>query len=164
MFKNLILFSLLVCGILDFQSLSVIRGANFVTRSFKTPVIESDISRITFIENSWNGAIKKAAAEKKMIFVDAYAVWCAPCRQLKATTFKDKAAAAFFNKNFVNLSIDMEKGEGIRLAEKWGVEEFPTLIILDHKGNIVTGNVGFMDAPGLIRLGQQALKKNKAGL
>lgn len=164
MFKNLILISVLVGSILDLQSLSVITAGNFVTRSSKTTVTDSDISRINFIENSWNAAIKKAAAEKKLIFVDAYAVWCAPCRQLKATTFKDKAAAAFFNKNFVNLSMDMEKGEGIKLSEKWGVEEFPTLIILDHKGKVVTGNVGFMDAPGLIRLGQQALKKNQAGL
>lgn len=162
MFKNLILISVLVGSILDLQSLSVITAGNFVTRSSKTTV--TDISSINFIENSWNAAIKKAAAEKKLIFVDAYAVWCAPCRQLKATTFKDKGAAAFFNKNFVNLSMDMEKGEGIKLSEKWGVEEFPTLIILDHKGKVVTGNVGFMDAPGLIRLGQQALKKNQAGL
>lgn len=33
-------------------------------------------------------------------------------KQLKNTTFKDSQAADLFNKNFVNLSVDMEKGQG----------------------------------------------------
>lgn len=121
------------------------------------------LSQINFIENSWSAAVKKAAADKKLIFVDAYAVWCVPCRKLKATTFKDKTAAEFFNKNFVNLSLDMEKGEGLKLSGKWGVEEFPTLIILDHNGNVITGNIGFLDAKDLVKFGKKALVKKQEG-
>ena len=65
---------------------------------------------IIFIENAFSLALQKAKAEYKYIFVDAYATWCGPCRQLKNTSFKNTQTAEYFNKNFVNLSVDMEKG------------------------------------------------------
>ncbi|MXV15802.1 thioredoxin family protein [Hufsiella ginkgonis] len=114
---------------------------------------------IKFIENSWPTALAKAKAEHKYIFVDAYATWCGPCKLLKSTTFADPEAAAFFNANFVNVSIDMEKGEGPKLAERWQVEAYPTLIIFDPEGKPVLGTAGFMKAKELIRFGKQALAR-----
>ena len=55
--------------------------------------------QIIFIENSWNEALKQAAAQNKYIFVDAYASWCGPCKMLRLTTFKNSKAALFYNKN-----------------------------------------------------------------
>lgn len=159
MIKNIALCSLAFMAFLDFQP-PLVPGNGGTS---KTVAAKSDTFQVNFIENSWSAAIRKASAEKKLIFVDAYAVWCAPCRQLKATTFKDKIAAEFFNRNFVNLSLDMEKGEGVKLAEKWQVDEFPTLLILDYQGNVITGNVGFLGAGDLIRLGERGLAKRKAG-
>src|SRR5271154_5962837 len=72
--------------------------------------------KIIFIEDNWNEALKQAAAQNKYLFVDAYASWCGPCKMLKATTFKNKKAAAFYNTNFINVAIDMEKGQGPELA------------------------------------------------
>jgi len=113
---------------------------------------------ITFIENTYSIALKKAKAEHKYIFVDAYAAWCGPCRQLKNTTFKDSQAADFFNENFVNLSVDMEKGEGVELASKWEVQEYPTLLILDAKGKVQLRSIGYLDARQLLAFGKKALK------
>jgi thioredoxin 1 len=115
------------------------------------------IKSITFIENTYSIALKKAKAERKYIFVDAYATWCGPCRQLKNTTFKDSKAAGFFNKNFVNLSVDMEKGEGVDLASKWDVQEYPTLLILEENGKVLLRSIGYVDARLLIALGKKAL-------
>lgn len=114
---------------------------------------------IIFIENSYSIALKKAKTERKYIFVDAYTTWCGPCKQLKNTTFKDSQAADFFNKNFVNLSVDMEKGEGTDLAEKWGVQEYPTLLILDHSGKVLLRSIGYLDAKQLTAFGKKALQK-----
>jgi thioredoxin 1 len=118
--------------------------------------------QINFIENNWELTLKKAQAEHKYIFVDAYAVWCGPCKLLKTTTFKNHQVADFYNKNFVNISIDMEKGNGIKLAEKWGVEAYPTLLILDSNGNLVVGNTGYVDAKELLEFGKKALVKDKS--
>lgn len=116
-------------------------------------------SQIDFIENSWNLALKRAAAQNKYIFVDAYATWCGPCKMLKAITFKDKNVAEFFNSNFINVAMDMEKGMGPELAAQWGLRAYPTLIIFNAKGKPVHGTVGFMRADDLIKFGVQALNK-----
>lgn len=115
---------------------------------------------ITFIENSYSIALKKAKAERKYVFVDAYTTWCGPCKQLKNITFKDSQAADFFNKNFVNISIDMEKGEGADLASKWDVQEYPTLLILDYNGKVLLRSIGYLDAKQLTAFGKKALQKN----
>ena len=115
--------------------------------------------QIVFIEDSWNEALKQAAAQKKYIFVDAYASWCGPCKMLRQTTFKDSKAAAFYNKNFINVSIDMEKGQGPQLASVWQLQAYPTLIIFNSKGQAVLGSVGYIKADQLIKFGEAALKK-----
>lgn len=114
------------------------------------------IKSVTFIENTYLIALRKAKAEHKYLFVDAYATWCGPCRQLKNTTFKDSKTADYFNKNFVNLSVDMEKGEGVGLASKWEVQEYPTLLILDDNGKVLFRSIGYLDARQLMAFGKKA--------
>ena len=115
--------------------------------------------QINFIENSWSEALKQAAAKNKYIFVDAYATWCGPCKMLKATTFKNNKVAEFYNSNFVNVAIDMEKGDGPQLAAQWGLQAYPTMIIFNSKGKAVYGTVGFIRPDDLIKFGVKALNK-----
>lgn len=114
---------------------------------------------IVFTECSWSDAVTKVQAAHKYIFVDAYASWCGPCKLLKATTFKNKEVADFFNQNFINLSIDMEKGEGQELAVKWGIQAYPTLMVFDAAGKPVLETIGFFKPKDLIKFGKQALSK-----
>ena len=116
-------------------------------------------TQIRFIEDAWKEALKQGAAQNKYIFVDAYATWCGPCKMLKARTFTDAKVAAFYNKNFINVSIDMEKGLGPQLAQEWQLTAYPTLIIFSPKGKPVLGSVGFIDANALLSFAQQALAK-----
>ncbi len=126
---------------------------------FNAPIAANNSSRIVFIENSWDEALKQAAAKNKYIFVDAYATWCGPCKMLKEQTFTDDKAAAFYNANFINVAIDMEKGRGPELAQQWQLRAYPTMIIFNPKGKPVLGTVGFIKASELIRFGREALKK-----
>ena len=100
-----------------------------------------------------------AKTAHKKIFVDAYATWCGPCKRLQKTTFKDAKAAAYYNKNFINFKIDVEKGEGINLAKEWKREGFPTLLILDENGKIIADHVGYVDGKGLIGFAKEVSGK-----
>jgi thioredoxin 1 len=123
---------------------------------------EGNSKEIKFTATSWNEALKQAAAQNKYIFVDAYATWCGPCKMLKSITFKNAGAAAFFNQNFINAALDMEKGNNPQLAQRWGMRAYPTLIIFDSKGNIVLNTVGFITGKDLVRFGEEALRRSKA--
>ncbi|OCX52355.1 thioredoxin [Mucilaginibacter sp. PPCGB 2223] len=139
---------IIVCLLLPFAGISKDKPA-----TKKAP------AEIRFIEDAWNEALKQAAAQHKYIFVDAYATWCGPCKMLRATTFKDPKVAAFFNQNFVNISIDMEKGMGPQLAQQWRLEAYPTLIIFNPQGKPVLGTVGYIKADELLKFAKQGLAK-----
>lgn len=107
---------------------------------------------IKFAIKKWKDVIAIAKQQHKKIFVDAYAVWCAPCKQLKESTFKDQCVAAYFNQHFINLSIDIEKGEGKMLGEKFEINAYPTLLLFDENGEIVLRSEGFVDVQELMTL------------
>ncbi len=108
----------------------------------------------------------KAAKEKKLIFVDAFTTWCGPCKWMAKTAFPMPEVGKFFNANFVNAKIDMEKGEGVELAKLHDVTAYPTLLFLNAEGAVVHRSVGARDGKELIELGKIALdpENNLAGL
>lgn len=113
------------------------------------------IQPIRFIENKWNVALQKAGAEHKLIFADAYAVWCAPCKLLQQTTFTDTAVAAYFNRYFINVSLDAEKGEGVAFASRWALQVYPTLYFFDEQGRLLANREGYLDAGALLALAKK---------
>lgn len=116
---------------------------------------------VNFTETNLANAIQLAKAQKKLIFMDIYATWCGPCAMLKLRTFSNKDAGKFFNANFVNLSLDGEKGEGLKLFQAYQLTAFPTLIILDSDGTPLLGTEGYMDAKTLIEFGKTGIEKSK---
>ena len=112
---------------------------------------------IEFIEADWNKAKAEAKKQNKLIFLDAYTTCCGPCKLLKKKTFPDKEVGELFNENFINVAIDMEKGDGPLLAEQYGVYAYPTLIITDANGKVVTYTQGYMKPKDLIKFGKHGL-------
>ena len=71
---------------------------------------------IVFSDGTWFQLLEKAKKEDKVIFMDAYTTWCGPCKKMARETFTQKSVGEFYNTNFINVKMDMEKGEGIQLA------------------------------------------------
>lgn len=92
---------------------------------------------IHFEDGDWKGVLAKAKKENKLVYVDVYTTWCGPCKVLAATIFPQKEAGDVYNAHFVNYRIDAEKGEGIALAEKYGVNGFPTHLFINPKTEAV---------------------------
>jgi thioredoxin-related protein len=78
---------------------------------------------------------------------------------LKKNTFTDAKVADFFNKNFVNVSVDGEKGVGPSLAQKFAIQAYPTLIVANGDGQPVLYTMGYLDPATLMEFAQAALKK-----
>lgn len=112
---------------------------------------------INFFEGSFESLKKEAAKQNKFIFIDCYTSWCGPCKWLAKNVFTNKAVGNFYNENFINYSIDMEKGEGKNLQKQYGISAYPTLLFIDSKGNIQHRYVGACDTATFIGVGKQAL-------
>ncbi|SDZ88901.1 thioredoxin family protein [Pedobacter hartonius] len=122
---------------------------------------------IKFTTKTYKEVLAAAKTSHKKIFVDAFATWCSPCKELHKTTFKDAKAAPYFNKRFINYTVDVEKGEGIGLAKTWQVESLPTLLIIDENGKVIANHTGYIDGKGLMQFAQEAAEsaqpKNRKG-
>jgi len=114
---------------------------------------------IAFFEGTWEEALAAAEAENKMIFLDAYASWCGPCKLLKRNVFPNEAVGSFYNENFINVKMDMEKGIGPKLSMKYGVTAYPTLLYINGDGSVVKKAIGYHQPNQLIDLGKQVLNK-----
>ncbi|HRD82558.1 MAG: thioredoxin family protein [Saprospiraceae bacterium] len=114
---------------------------------------------IRFFEGTWDEAVAEAKRLDRIIFVDAYAVWCGPCKKMAAEVFPDDKVGEFYNKNFINLKLDAEKGEGLKFREKYPISAFPTLFYIDYTGDVVQQVKGAQQIDGFIELGKKALTK-----
>jgi thiol-disulfide isomerase/thioredoxin len=119
-----------------------------------------DAQGIEFFHGTFKEALEKAQKENKLVFMDAYAEWCGPCKNMAATVFKDEKVGKFFNDNFVNVKMDMEKGEGPSLQGKYGVSAYPTLLFINSKGDLVHRGVGALRNSEFLELAKKAMGKN----
>ena len=111
---------------------------------------------IDFNIPSFKEAIKVAKAENKLIFVDAYTTWCGPCKWMAKNVFTEGKVGEYYNESFVNVKIDMEKGEGPKLAKAWEITGYPTLIFIDKNGAVIHRSMGSRPAEDFVDLGHAA--------
>ena len=111
------------------------------------------VTGIVFDNLTLAAAKQKAQKSGQLIFIDCYTDWCGPCKRMAATSFKDEEVGRIFNKKFINLKIEMEKDpDGAELAQTYRVRAYPTLLIIDSKGNLVKQVVGMQTKDGLIAM------------
>lgn len=112
---------------------------------------------IKFIHDKFGEALANAKKENKPIFMDAYTTWCGPCKMMSKSTFTDGEVTALFNQKFINLKMDMERGEGPELLQRYGIVAYPTLLFLNGDGEVIHKALGFHDAAQFLTLGKTAL-------
>lgn len=113
-----------------------------------------DFQNLTFDE-----ALAKAKAEKKLVFVDCYTTWCGPCKHMTNEVFPQEKAGEYFNPRFVCVKFDMEKGEGIDLKKKLGVRAYPSFFIIRPDGTVQHTVVGGGDLDSFIQRIERGLNE-----
>ena len=103
-----------------------------------------------------------AKSEGKLVFVDFYADWCTPCKMMDQEVFTDKSIGDYFNKKFVNIKVDSEKGNGPDLAAIFEVTALPTLLFLDEIGRVVKRREGAAFHTELMNMAENALSQKES--
>jgi thioredoxin-related protein len=122
-------------------------------------VVSVKAEGIEFFHGTWEEALEAAKTQDKVIFVDAYTTWCGPCKRMSKTVFTKEDVGEFYNRNFINMKIDMEKPEGRAFQQKYPVAAFPTLYYIDGDGKTVYNTKGARSAEQFLELGRTVLGK-----
>lgn len=119
-------------------------------------------------------AIAAQKKNKKPIFIDAYTVWCGPCKMLDKNTFTDEKVAKILNEKYNPVKFNAEGNDEIQFQGKLyknpnyqearkntrnGVHEFtmflnvrayPDMIILGTDGKVTKDILGYQTPEQLI--------------
>lgn len=118
-------------------------------------------ANINFQTYSLEEALKKGADDKKLIFVDTYATWCAPCKVMDKV-FEENSVSKYFNDNFVNVKINMDGPQGASMLQNYEVVWLPTLLILNSEGDVLSKIDRIVSGDELISIAQEVLSGNFA--
>ena len=114
---------------------------------------------VTFHDLSLDEAAERAVAEDKVVFVDFFAAWCAPCNVMDATTFQDPDVAAWLEEKTVALKIEDEANEtNETLAKRYGVRSFPNYVFISPNGNVMDRITGVRWPKEFIRDGESIIQ------
>lgn len=93
----------------------------------------------------------EAGRQEKPIFVDVYADWCGPCKQMEKTVFPADSVHDLLTGRFVLAKINGDDPvTGDSLKKQFGIRAYPTYIVLSPTGKERKRHVGFMNTTSLI--------------
>lgn len=145
---------------------SVLKDAPTLMKKARSSLAEAqersrNTKHIVFTEGSWKEVLAKAKKENKLIFVDAYTTWCRPCIMMAKNVFTLNPVAEYYNTNFINITMDMEKGDGPALVKKYKIRAYPDFLWIDGDGNVVHRKGGYQEPDVFIATGMEATSKKK---
>lgn len=123
-------------------------------------------------KTDYNEALALAQAEDKAVLANfTGSDWCSFCMRLKAEVLQSPVFSAWAQEHFVHLEVDMPENPAFdaklrqqnqALCEKYGVDAYPTVLVLDPAGRPLGGLFGFEGDEKVVRgLLQSALDAHR---
>ncbi len=129
----------------------------------QTEKVDSVIYKgIEFLDAEWGEVLALAELEGKTVFLDAYTNWCRPCKVMEKEIFPRPDVGTLYNDNFLNVRMNMERGIGVKLAEKYQIIAYPTLLFINSDGTVAHRYAGYKDAGGFLQLGREAMSEEES--
>jgi thioredoxin-related protein len=122
-------------------------------------------SGIQFVHGlSWRQVLQRAKSENKYIFVDFYATWCGPCKEMDEKIYPLKNVGDLFNKKFIAVRIQVDKSssddgetrswyhDADSLSHQYHVGSLPSLIFLSPDCQLITKEEGYKSEDDFVAL------------
>jgi thiol-disulfide isomerase/thioredoxin len=126
---------------------------------FQSHLLSAQVGEsVNFFEGNFNDAVAKAKQDNKLLFIDCFTTWCGPCKWMAANVFTNDTVSKFFNSNFICYKLDMEKGEGLEVAKKYSIKNYPTFLWLDGGGKQIHRSVGSAPVASFMKIANHAIE------
>ena len=103
----------------------------------------ANAGEISYFNKTWDEIRAKAKMEGKYIIVDCYTEWCGWCKVMDKETMIQPDIVALISDKFVAVKMDMEHGEGVKLAMKYNITGYPTFMFFNPNGELVYMSLGY---------------------
>lgn len=105
-------------------------------------------------EKDYKNAIKLAKKQDKLVLLFfTGSDWCGPCKMLVADFFESGKLKKIADKNFVLYEADFprnqdlvsvsQRKDNLNLSNKYGIESYPSVLIIDVKGKLIGTRKGY---------------------
>lgn len=92
---------------------------------------------VEFVDDDFEGTMARAKAEKKALFVDAWAPWCHTCLSMKNYVLVDPSLKPFADR-VIFAAIDTDKPSSAAFLERYKMTFWPTFFVIDpNDGDVV---------------------------
>jgi hypothetical protein len=104
----------------------------------------ASFGQIVFVDSSttWEQLSKKAAKEKKLIFIHFENSKCEQCNEVASDGFKSTILKEKFAQNFVSIRVNVASQNGRRLLERLDIKGELLSVFVDTAGNILQKHNG----------------------
>jgi thiol-disulfide isomerase/thioredoxin len=150
-FKIVLLLAVL-CSTAALAQRPNILKAGIPNKPLVTDPKDPDYAGIEWFKGNLAEAKTEAAAKGLPIFIDCYTTWCGPCKQMEKTVYPVDTVGAFYNQYFINLKVDMEKGEGPEIAKLYGINAYPFYLFIDAEGTMLHQAIGGRPVSEFVKL------------
>ncbi|WP_316833282.1 thioredoxin family protein [Pedobacter aquatilis] len=107
-------------------------------------------------KESFELLLNQAKEQNKFILIDCYTTWCVPCIKMDEEVYSNVLSGNLTKNKFISVKVQMDRnprdkkpirdwyGEAEKIANRFYVNAFPTLIILDPTGKMIGKSVGMI--------------------
>jgi tetratricopeptide (TPR) repeat protein len=127
--------------------LTVLSPTSALARPVTAPP-QTPPSVLPFLENDYPTARAKAARSGKLLFVDAWAMWCHTCLSMRNFVFTDPQLQPLADR-MVYLALDTEEPSSAAFVQRFPISSWPTFLVMNAEEKVVARWTGAMSAAEL---------------
>lgn len=113
---------------------------------------------------TWEDVLNVARVEKKSIFIDVYATWCAQCKKMDAETLIEPMVYQHLNSKYISLKIQIDTsknddtvtklkyGLAKKISTDYNVKSVPTFLFISSQGELLHREQGFFSSDSMISI------------
>lgn len=106
---------------------------------------------------NWKQVLAKANREGKYIFMDVFATWCGPCKQMDHEVYPDERTAMALKGRFISIKVQVDTSaqddgytrgwyeDAKELSQKYKIVALPCYLFFDPAGKVIYRDLGYMD-------------------